>query len=154
MFTKKGGHHAPGFESHTGTGDSASCAKASPACYTTRRPLRLSQRGRANNDAAEREAILAALAEAMHRGDKSLIGNRGYRRFLKLKSGRRFEIDPQRIALDALFDGIYVLQRCILRPEQHLSRAGELLELLEQEPNDTADALVGVDLVCPISFQQ
>jgi hypothetical protein len=85
----------------------------------------------------------------MHRGDKSLIGNRGYRRFLKLKSGRRFEIDPPRIALDALFDGIYVLQRCILRPEQHLSRAAELLELLEQEPNDTADALVGVDLDLP-----
>jgi hypothetical protein len=64
----------------------------------------------ANKDAAEREAILAALAEALHRGDKSLVGNRGYRRFLKLQAGRRFEIDPRRIALDALFDGIYVIR--------------------------------------------
>jgi hypothetical protein len=64
----------------------------------------------ANKDAAERAAILAALAEALRRGDKSLVGNRGYRRFLKLQAGRRFEIDPRRIALDALFDGIYVIR--------------------------------------------
>jgi Transposase DDE domain len=64
----------------------------------------------ANKDATEREAILAALAEALRRGDKSLVGNRGYRRFLKLQAGRRFEIDPRRIALDALFDGIYVIR--------------------------------------------
>jgi hypothetical protein len=64
----------------------------------------------AAKDKAEREAILAALDVALRRGDKSLVGNRGYRRFLKLSAGRRFEIDPRRIALDALFDGIYVLR--------------------------------------------
>ena len=64
----------------------------------------------ADKDKAEREAILAALEEALRRGDKSLVGNRGYRRFLKLAAGRRFEIDPRRVALDALFDGTYVLR--------------------------------------------
>ena len=64
----------------------------------------------AQKDAAERAAILAALEEALRRGDKSLVGNRGDRRFLTLKSSRRFEIDPRRIALDALFDGIYVIR--------------------------------------------
>ncbi len=59
---------------------------------------------------AEREAILAALETALRRGDKSLVGNRGYRRFLKLAAGRRFEIDPRRVVLDALFDGTYVLR--------------------------------------------
>ena len=63
----------------------------------------------AQQDKAEREAILSALEAALRRGDKSLVGNRGYRRFLKLAAGRRFEIDPRRIALDALFDGTYVL---------------------------------------------
>ena len=63
----------------------------------------------AQQDKAEREAILAALEAALRRGDKSLVGNRGYRRFLKLAAGRRFEIDPRRVALDALFDGTYVL---------------------------------------------
>ena len=64
----------------------------------------------AEQDKAEREAILTALQAALRRGDKSLVGNRGYRRFLKLAAGRRFEIDPRRVALDALFDGTYVLR--------------------------------------------
>ena len=64
----------------------------------------------ARKDATRRAAILTALQEALRRGDKSLVGNRGYRRFLSLKPGRRFEIDPRRIALDAVFDGIYVLR--------------------------------------------
>ncbi len=64
----------------------------------------------AQQDRAEREAILAALEAALRRGDKSLVGNRGYRRFLKLAAGRRFEIDPRRVALEALFDGTYVLR--------------------------------------------
>jgi hypothetical protein len=64
----------------------------------------------AKKDAAGRAAILGALEEALRRGDKSLVGNRGYRRFLKLTAGRRFEIDPRRVALDALFDGIYVIR--------------------------------------------
>jgi DDE family transposase len=64
----------------------------------------------AQKDATQRAAILTALEAALARGDKSLVGNRGYRRFLGLKAGRRFEIDPRRVALDALFDGIYVLR--------------------------------------------
>ena len=64
----------------------------------------------ADKDKAEREAILAALEAALHHGDKSLVGNRGFRRFLGLAPGRRFEIDPRRVALDAQFDGTYVLR--------------------------------------------
>jgi transposase len=64
----------------------------------------------AQQDKAEREAIVAALEAALHHGDKSLVGNRGYRRFLGLAPGRRFEIDPRRVALDAQFDGTYVLR--------------------------------------------
>jgi len=64
----------------------------------------------AKKDAADREAILAGLDEALRRGDKSLVGNRGYRRFLKSRPGGRFEIDPRRVALDALYDGIYVIR--------------------------------------------
>jgi len=74
-----------------------------------RRYLVCRNEAEAQQDKAEREAILAALEAALRRGDKSLVGNRGYRRFLKLAAGRRFEIDPRRVALDALFDGTYVL---------------------------------------------
>jgi len=41
------------------------------------------------------------------------------------------------------------LQRLILRPKQDLPSAAELLELLEQEPDDPADALVWVHLDLP-----
>jgi hypothetical protein len=41
------------------------------------------------------------------------------------------------------------LQRLILRPKQDLPSAAELLELLEQEPDDPADALVWVYLDLP-----
>ncbi len=64
----------------------------------------------AKKDAAQRHAILAALDDALRRGDKSLVGNRGYRRYLGLKAGRRFTIDPRRVALAAAFDGVYVLR--------------------------------------------
>jgi hypothetical protein len=77
---------------------------------TRRRYIVCRNEAEAEQDKAERVAILAALEEALRRGDKSLVGNRGYRRFLKLAPGRRFEIDPRRIALDAQFDGTYVLR--------------------------------------------
>ncbi len=64
----------------------------------------------ARKDKAERDAILAALETALRQGDKSLIGNRGYRRFLTVKPGRHFAIDPRRVELEAIFDGTYVLR--------------------------------------------
>jgi transposase len=36
-------------------------------------------------DAHDREAIVAHLKEQLHRGDKSLVGNKGYRRYLKVE---------------------------------------------------------------------
>ncbi|HEX5863492.1 MAG TPA: IS1634 family transposase [Casimicrobiaceae bacterium] len=62
----------------------------------------------ATKDRHDREAIVAALREALKQGDKSLIGNRGYRRFVKT-AGERFTIDEQRIRDEARFDGKWVL---------------------------------------------
>ena len=64
----------------------------------------------AKRDAATREAILGHLAGALKQGDKSLVGNAGYRRFLATPSGEHFAIDPARVAEDARFDGLYVLR--------------------------------------------
>jgi DDE family transposase len=44
----------------------------------------------ARKDAADREAIVLALREKLRQGDKSLIGNRGYRRFVSSASATRF----------------------------------------------------------------
>ena len=64
----------------------------------------------ARRDAAAREAILDSLRRKLQQGDKELIGNAGYRRFLATPEGGHFEIDPARVAEDARFDGIYVLR--------------------------------------------
>jgi len=63
----------------------------------------------AHKDRADREAIVAALHDRLKRGDKSLIGNKGYRRFVKTV-GKRFEIDEEKVRCEGRFDGTWVLQ--------------------------------------------
>jgi hypothetical protein len=64
----------------------------------------------AKRDAAAREAILKSLDDKLKHGDKQLVGNDGYRRFLATPHDGHFEIDPDRVAADARFDGIYILR--------------------------------------------
>jgi transposase len=63
----------------------------------------------AKKDAADRQAIVDALAEQLKKGAKSLVGNKGYRRYIKGKS-EVFEIDFAKIEAEARFDGKWVLQ--------------------------------------------
>jgi hypothetical protein len=80
----------------------------------------------AANDAAERAAIVANLRQALRRGDKALVGNAGYRRFLKAPEVG-FAIDEARVAEDAPFDGIFVLRtNTTLDPLQAMLRYREL----------------------------
>jgi Transposase DDE domain len=64
----------------------------------------------ARKDAADREAIVAALRERLRSGDKSLVGNKGYRRFLGGGDLAHFRIDEAKIAEDARYDGKWVLR--------------------------------------------
>jgi transposase len=64
----------------------------------------------AEKDAAERSAILAALERQLKKGDKALVGNTGYRRFLKTAGKGLFAIDRAKAEADARFDGIFVLR--------------------------------------------
>jgi len=63
----------------------------------------------AEKDAADRVAMVAALERHLKRGDKALVGNTGYRRFLKTGEDH-FTIDRAKVAEDARFDGIFVLR--------------------------------------------
>ncbi len=63
-----------------------------------------------SKDAADRATIVANLERQLKKGDKSLVGNKGYRRFLKNPEGDGFAIDRERIEEDAKFDGVFVLQ--------------------------------------------
>ena len=62
------------------------------------------------HDAKVREAIVEHLREQLKRGDKSLVGNKGYRRFLKVAGESHFTVDEARVKEDARFDGVWVLR--------------------------------------------
>jgi hypothetical protein len=69
---------------------------------------------------------VASLARALRHGDKALVGNRGYRHFLKAPEVG-FAIDEARVAEDARFDGIFVLRtNTTLDPLQAMLRYREL----------------------------
>jgi len=87
----------------------------------------------AENDRKEREAIVAALDAQLKKGDKALIGNSAYRRYLR-KTGARgassFEIDAGKLAEEARFDGIFVLRtNAKVTPLQAVLRYRDLLQV-------------------------
>jgi transposase len=64
----------------------------------------------AKRDAEVRAAVLRSLRERLRGGDKSLVGNSAYRRYLKTPDDKHFEIDEERVVEDAPYDGLYVLR--------------------------------------------
>jgi hypothetical protein len=62
----------------------------------------------ATKDAADREAILEGLRGQLKKGDKALVGNKGYRKYLK-SEGAHFAIDEEKIQEEARYDGKWVL---------------------------------------------
>lgn len=63
----------------------------------------------AERDRLAREEILSALAKKLKQGPKQLVGNSGYRRYLNF-TGATVSIDKEKVALEARFDGKYVLK--------------------------------------------
>jgi hypothetical protein len=64
----------------------------------------------AHKDAEARAALLVGLERRLAQGDKALVGNGGYRRFLADPAGEGFRIDPAKVEADARFDGLFVLR--------------------------------------------
>ena len=62
----------------------------------------------ATKDRQDREAILSSLREALKRGDKSLIGNKGYRRYVQTSRGH-FSLDENKIKEEQRYDGKWIL---------------------------------------------
>ena len=57
----------------------------------------------------DRLEILKSLEKQLKQGGKSLVGNKGYRKYLK-SVGKAFEIDREKIKEEARFDGKWVLR--------------------------------------------
>ena len=62
----------------------------------------------ATKDRHDREAVVASLREALDHGDKSLVGNKGYRKYLRA-GGKQFAVDEDKIQEEARYDGKWVL---------------------------------------------
>ncbi|HET7411560.1 MAG TPA: IS1634 family transposase [Pararhizobium sp.] len=83
----------------------------------------------AEKDKADRQAIIAGLEAQIKKGDKALVGNSAYRRYIKT-SGKTFEIDVGKLAEEARFDGITVLRtNAKVTPLQAVLRYRDLLEV-------------------------
>ena len=84
----------------------------------------------ARRDAEQRTAILDGLRAKLAQGDKALVGNSGFRRYLKTVSAEHFAIDEARVAEDARFDGLYVLRtNSKITPLQVMLRYRDLLRV-------------------------
>jgi hypothetical protein len=101
----------------------------------------------AAKDAADRAAIIEGLDRQLRKGDKALIGNSAYRRYLRRtgarggKPGPAFEIDVGKIADEARFDGVFVLRtNARITPLQAVLRYRDLLQV--EELFRTAKALL------------
>lgn len=63
----------------------------------------------ARKDAKDREAIIASLQEQIKKGAKSLVGNKGFRKYLKIDKNSA-HIDSEKVKAESRFDGKWVLQ--------------------------------------------
>ena len=75
-----------------------------------RRYIVCRNRQEAEKDAADRAAILAALERQLAKGDKALVSNTGFRRYLKTISDEHFAIDLDKVKEEKKFDGVFVLR--------------------------------------------
>jgi transposase len=92
------------------TSDDPSPLKVKEVCVDQRRYIVCLNDDEARKDAADREAIVAALRQQLRSGDKSLVGNKGYRRYLAGCGPDHFQVDEAKIAEDARYDGKWVLR--------------------------------------------
>ena len=84
----------------------------------------------ARKDAETRAKLLSDLARKLSQGDKALVGNNGYRRFLAAPDGVGFAIDPAKVEADAAFDGLFVLRTNVkLSPLAVVMRYRQLLSV-------------------------
>jgi protein tyrosine phosphatase (PTP) superfamily phosphohydrolase (DUF442 family) len=62
----------------------------------------------ATKDRRDRDAVVVSLRDALGHGDKSLVGNKGYRKYLRA-GGQQFAVDEDKIKEEARYDGKWLL---------------------------------------------
>jgi hypothetical protein len=96
-----------------------------------RRYIVCSNENQAKKDAADRDAIIAGLEKKLKQGAKSLIGNKGYRKYLS-PAGSSFTIDKEKIKSEARYDGKWVLRTNTTLPAAEVAVKYKQLWMVEQ----------------------
>ena len=107
-------------------------------------PLRVSERAidgrryiicfneeQARKDKADRIAIVESLREKLKDGDKSLVGNNGYRKYLKTTDSEHFIVDDEKLVSEEKFDGIWILRTNTDLPAAEVARQYKQLWMVE-----------------------
>jgi transposase len=79
----------------------------------------------------DREAIVEHLREQLKHGEKSLIGNKGYRKYIKVEGENRFTIDETKIEAEARYDGKWVLRTNLDLPAEEVALKYKQLWMVE-----------------------
>jgi transposase len=94
----------------------------------------------ARKDAQGRQAIIEALQAKIKTSPKSLVGNKGYRRYLKLISGS-VSIDQAKVDYESRFDGKWVLKTNTDLPADQVALKYKELWQVEQVFRDIKSVL-------------
>jgi len=86
----------------------------------------------AEKDYTDRQSILEALEKQLSQGDKSLVGNKGYRKYLKTPEKEVFQIDEDKAKEECRYDGKWVLQTNTDLPSQTIALKYKELLMVEQ----------------------
>src|SRR3954465_9280805 len=70
--------------------------------------------------------------QQLRRGDKSLVGNKGYRRYLKVEGEGHFQIDEAQIKAEARYDGLWVLRTNTVYDAETVAHVYKTLWTVEQ----------------------
>jgi len=96
-------------EIHPETKSGPSALKVKEVRVEDRRYIVCLNEKQARKDAQDRQNIIASLKEQLKRGPKSVVGNKGYRKYLKLDR-EHIAIDENKIEEEARYDGKWVLR--------------------------------------------
>ena len=96
----------------------------------TRRYVVCVNEDQAKKDRFDREAVVASLRDALGKGDKSLVGNQGYRKYLRA-GAKQFAVDEDKIEEEARYDGKWVLTTNIDLPTSEVALKYKQLWMVE-----------------------
>jgi IS4 transposase len=85
----------------------------------------------AKKDRADREVIVEALKEQLKKGAKSLVGNKGFRKYLRVYKNS-FAIDEEKLKREQRYDGKWVLQTDMECPAGDIALRYKELLMVEQ----------------------